>query len=376
MKAKVGILCASFSMMCYLCIAPVIADIAAEFPDVNVALVQMIITIPALVGIPVSLAAGKLAQYFYKSTLILWAVGAKIIGGIIPLLFSDNVYMLLVSSAIIGIGVGIMPTITAAIICDCFDGEERDQMMGLQSAVISAGAMLFTLIGGWMSRFGWRATYLAFLMLIPCFILSAICLPKGTIDKKTAEVESGKLPGTLWFMVIVSFIFLVFQITFNTNVSLYVSETGLGDAGKASIATSLYSFAGMITGCVLQYIMRKLKKYTISACFIVVAVGFIITYIGGSITMIVLGGVLIGIGFAAYTPAANCLVSDHMAVHQRSLGLAILSCAISVGEALSPMIVNSVSGIFSPTVQVKFIITAIVLAVTAVVTVGYFKVKK
>lgn len=376
MKTKTGILCASFSMMCYLCIAPVIANIAADFPDVNVALVQMIITIPALVGIPVSLVAGKLAQYFYKSTLILWALGAKLIGGIIPLIFNSNFYMLLVSSVIIGIGVGIMPTITAALICDCFDGEERNQMMGLQSAVISGGAMLFTLIGGWMSRFGWGTTYVAFLLLIPCFIIAAVCLPKGTIDKKSATTEHGKLPGMLWFMVVVSFIFLVFQITFNTNVSLYVSETGMGDAGKASVATSVYSFAGMITGCVLQFIMRKLKKYTISACFIVVAIGFVVTYISGSIAMVILGGLLIGVGFAAYTPAANCLVSDHMAIHQRSLGLAVLSCGISVGEALSPIIVNNVSALFAPTVQVKFIVTAIVLAVTAVVTVGYFKIKK
>ncbi len=376
MKARIGILCSCFSMLCYLCISPVIANIAEEFPQVNVALVQMLITIPALVAIVMSLVAGKLAQYFYKKTLILWAIGAMMVGAYIPLFFNNNVYVLLAGSAIIGLGLGTMVTITATIICDCFEGDQRNQMMGFQSAFISGGAMIFTLIGGWLARFGWRATYLAFLLLIPCFIISAICLPKGNIDKKSSETESGKLPGILWFMVAVSFIFLVFQNAFNTNVSLYVSEAGLGDAGKASIATSVYSFAGMITGCLLQFIMKKLKNYTISFSFIFAAIGFTLTFIGGNIIMVVLGGLFVGVGFAAYTPAANCIVSDHMATYQRSLGLAILSCSTHVGEALSPIIVNSLSGVFAPTVQVKFIVTAVILAVTAIVSIGYFKVKK
>ena len=269
-----------------------------------------------------------------------------------------------------------MVTITAAIICDCFEGDQRNQMMGFQSAFISGGAMVFTLIGGWLSRFGWRATYLAFLLLIPCFIIAAICLPKGNIDKKSSETESGKMPGILWFMVAISFIFLVFQNAFNTNVSLYVNEAGLGDAGKASIATSVYSFAGMITGCLLQFIMKKLRNFTISFAFVSVALGFVLTFIGGSIVMVVLGGLFVGVGFAAYTPSANCLVSDHMAIGQRSVGIAILSCSTHVGEALSPIIVNNLSGIFAPTVRVKFIVTAVILVITGIVSIVYFKAHK
>ena len=71
----------------------------------------------------------------------------------------------------------------------------------------------------------------------------------------------------------------------------------------------------------------------------------------------------------------NCMTSDHMAAHQRSLGLAIVSCAISVGESLSPVIVNSISGILTSTVRVKFIVAAAVLGVTAAVSIVYFSKK-
>ena len=236
--------------------------------------------------------------------------------------------------------------------------------------------MVFTLIGGWLSRFGWRATYLTFLLLIPCFIVSAICLPKGNIDRKPEGAAAGKLPGMLWFMVAISFLFLVFQCAFNTNVSLYVNETGLGNAGDASVATSVYSFAGILTGFVLQFIIRKFRIFTISAALAFAAIGFILTFIGGHLIMVVLGGLFVGVAFAMYTPSSSCLLSEHLAAYQRSVGLSILACSTHVGEALSPIIVNNVSGVFAPTVQVKFIVAAIVLVVASVVSIGYFKAKK
>lgn len=376
MKNKIGILCSCFVMMSFLALSSIIADVSAEFPDVNVALIQMLISIPALVAIPVSLVAGKLARYFYKKTLILIAIGAMMIGTYIPLFFNHSAYILLAGSAIVGISLGIMVTISAALICDCYDGEEKSQVMGLQSAFISGGIMVFTMIGGWLSRFGWRATYLTFLFLIPCFIIAAICLPKGNIDKKPEGITTRKMPGMLWFMVVISFLFLVFQCAFNTNVSLYVNETGLGNSGDASVATSVYSFAGIFIGFVLQFIIRKLRIYTISVALVSAMLGFVLTFIGGNMVMIVLGGLLVGIGFAIYTPSMNCLVSDYLASYQRSFGLAILACSTHVGEALSPIIVNSLSGLVAQTVQVKFIVAAIVLAIAAVVSIGYFKVKK
>ena len=62
-------------------------------------------------------------------------------------------------------------------------------MMGLQAASISGGAMIFSLLGGQFSKLGWSRAYLAFLLLIPCMIIVAKCMPKGLLENE-ASVSS------------------------------------------------------------------------------------------------------------------------------------------------------------------------------------------
>lgn len=60
--------------MSYLAVSPVIADIAEEFSNVDVATVQMVITLPSLVCLVTSLLAGVLVRRFYKRTIILASI--------------------------------------------------------------------------------------------------------------------------------------------------------------------------------------------------------------------------------------------------------------------------------------------------------------
>lgn len=185
MKHKIGILCSCFIMMGYLAISPVIADIAEEFSYVSISTVQMVITIPSLLCLVTSLLAGVLARRIYKRTIILISMGCYVVGGLCPLLINDSIVPLLGCSAVMGLGTGGMVTATAALIWDCYIGTERSQMMGLQAAMIGAGGMAFTLLGGWLSKFGWRMAYGAFFLLLPCFAIAALCMPKGMLDART-----------------------------------------------------------------------------------------------------------------------------------------------------------------------------------------------
>ncbi len=376
MKKKIGILSSCFVLMSYLAISPVIADISAQFPDVDISLVQMIITIPSLMAIFMTLIAGKLASRFYKRTLILTAMALIILGAFLSLFLNGSVYALLFCTAVMGIGVGTLVTVTADIICDYYEGSERNFMMGLQSAFIGGGAMVFTLLGGWLSQFGWKKVYYSFLLLIPCFIFCLLWLPKGKLEKKMEKKEKRRLPGYVWFMSVAVFFFMAFQNTYNTNVSLYLSETQLGNATMAGVATSVNSLAGVIVGCLLGKIMSKLKKYTLSLSYLCVVLGLIVTYIGGSVIVIVIGGFLVGMGFAIYPPATTCLVSEAVPDAQRSMALGISFSLNNIGGAMSPVIVNTLSGWFAPTVQIKFLISAIVLGIVMIIVTLKFKMEK
>lgn len=363
MRYKIGILCSCFIMMSYLAVSPVIADMTVEFSGVSVSTVQMVLTLPSLVCLVTSLLSGLLARVLHKRSIILGSMGCYLAGGLCPLLINGSIWPLLACSAVMGLGLGGMVTATAAIICDCYDGTERSRMMGLQAAMIGAGGMVFTLLGGWLSKFGWRAAYGAFFLLIPCFIVALCCLPKGTLDAKEQSKGGLHIPGYVWIMSLLGFLFYALQNTFNTNISLYMAETGLGSTQTAGIATSLNTFAGLIAGCLLTRVMNRLKQYTVPAAFLLAAIGLFLSWQGGSLIIVLAGGILIGFGFSTYTPAGSCLVSEHVDESGRSMSLALFSASSNLGAALSPVIVNTVSGWCGPTVRIKFFVSAVTLLI-------------
>lgn len=63
-KAKVSLLLSAMGMMTFLAPAAVIAAMVQEFPDTSVSLIQMIISIPSLISIPLGLVAARLAKRF------------------------------------------------------------------------------------------------------------------------------------------------------------------------------------------------------------------------------------------------------------------------------------------------------------------------
>ena len=129
MKAKVGLLLSAMAMMSFLAPAAVMAAMVQQFPDTNVSLIQMIITIPSLISIPLGLVAARLAKTFYKKALIVFGTCCYLVGGILPYFLHGSVEMILGCSCIIGVGMGIAMTAITALICEFFQGEERGGML-------------------------------------------------------------------------------------------------------------------------------------------------------------------------------------------------------------------------------------------------------
>lgn len=366
MKKKVGILMISFVMMSYMGISPVLASIAEEFPNVNQSLIQMIITLPNLLTLVTTLIAGKLVTVVYKRTLTLVAVGLYIIGGLMPIFYNNSVYFLLCCTAIMGLGGGLISTTIAGLICDYFEGDERNMLMGVQGACIALGAMIFIMLGGILSSFGWRRVYLAYLLLIPVFIGIYICLPQGKLERPEEGKTRSKMPPYVFFMCTIGFLFYILQNVFNTNISLFMMETRMGTDQTSSVATMFSTLAGIAGGVTVSANIKRLGKYVVAAAMALTAVGMLAVYMAGSLPIVILGGVLVGYSFSTFAPACTCFISDKVDLTQRSMAIALMNASTNLGSAISPVVVNAVTGVFAPTVRARFLMSAIVLTVVIV----------
>lgn len=369
MKNKLGILSACFVMMSYLLLSPVLSEIAASFPETDISVIQMLITLPTLITLLSSLIAGRLVVKFYKKTLVLWGMSTYLTGGLLPLIYHGNIWFLLVCSGIIGLGTGTLVTLTASLICDYFTGKERDQMMGLQAALISGGGMVFTLIGGWISQFGWEKTYLTYLLVIPFFVLVILFLPKGILEVSPADKKDGRLPVFVWYLSLIGFLFYVCQNTFNTNVSLLMAQEQIGSTQTAGFATSFYTFGGLLSGILLGQLMSILRNYSVPASILSSCIGLFLTFIGQSAPVILIGGFLVGFGFSMFTPAGTLLVAEHVPESQRSFSIAVFSSCSNIGSALSPVIINACALTVGTTFRSKFAFAAAALLVITALTI-------
>ncbi len=373
MKAKVGLLLSAMAMMSFLSPAAVMAAMVQQFPDTNVALIQMIITIPSLISIPLGLVAARLAKTFYKKALIVFGTCCYLVGGILPYFLHGSAEIILGCSCIIGVGMGIAMTAITALICEFFQGEERGGMLGLYAAFIAIGGTLASLLGGRLGASIWYHAFLAYLILIPIIICEIIFLPKGHLDQDEAgtgeEVKQSKrMSKQVWLIALTGFVFYVCINAINNNAAMLVAERSIGGSVEASYVTTCYTIAGLVTGVFTGKIVMKLQRKSIAAAYILGAVGLLIVFSGTSVPVICIGAFIAGVGFCIFASTANFHVSEMSTPSTLTFSVAFLSAIINLGQAFSPVIVNAVSSAAGAEVRTRFVTAAagsIVIAVIA-----------
>lgn len=115
----------------------ILAKLASVFPDVPTTAIQMVLSIPSLVSIPVSLTVGILATYILKKRLIQFGLAMMFIGGMMPIIFHYSIVSAYLCSICIGIAQGFLMSLAAALIAEHFDGHDRATAYGIKEATVT-----------------------------------------------------------------------------------------------------------------------------------------------------------------------------------------------------------------------------------------------
>lgn len=364
---KAGLLITCMISLSYLSLSPILASIAKSFPDVNQSLVQMVLTLPNLMFIICAPLSGILSRLIRKKTVVEIAALCYLIGGLFPFFFHSSIWMLLFGSMIIGLGTGLLMPVSNELICDYFDLNERGQMMGLNATFVAIGGIMFIFLSGMLSGIAWHYSYLCFLLVIPVLIVIIFCVPDGIKHvSEGGKSKSGfEMNPYVFALFIIGFLYFILQNAFNTNSSSYVSEIMQGDGKIASVITIANSIGGMIGGTLFGIIVKKINNQIETLAVSFAAVGFFLAYLLPSFAPLLLGSALVGAGFAIFNAAGTFLLSQKLKPENNAFTVAIYMALINLGAAMSPFIVNSVSGIFAPTLAIRFLVCGIALAIVA-----------
>ena len=322
-------------------VAPALARIAAAFPEESVTSVKLILTTPAVFIIVFSLLSGRLCARFSKRQVLSIGLVTYLIGGLGGGM-ATSFELLLVTRAVLGVGVGLIMPLSTGLIADFFGGEERARMLGFSTAASNLGGIIATLVAGILASASWRYSFCVYGLGMPVLVLVLAFLPE---PERTAAETGGrrKLPAAVYAWGFGVFAVMVAFYAVPINLALFLEQNRFGGASMAGVASSVVTGTGFVAGLTFgraRTFGRGLFSIVLPALF---ALGYLLLGRASDLPQVLLAVGLVGTGVGWSMPAllngASRAGGDGTGVQV----MAVMSSFIYTGQFLSPVLLGFLS---------------------------------
>lgn len=356
-----------------------IPAMAKVFSDVPLAMVENSATVSSLFIMIAVLLSHRIAKKLgYKQTIVA-GLSLVVVSGLIPLLV-DNFYVIFISRATLGFGIGMFQALLVSLNKYFYTGETRTRMFGYQSAFEGLGGVTLTFIAGQLVRLGWQGIFWIYLLVIPVIILFILFVPAVAADDLVAKSKleatgSNSNPGTKKnaihdLMPAVKYIVLVFVLAImymilGIKATALILEKGIGSATDGATVLLLVGVGAMSSGFVFGKITKRTKDLTLPLGYLTLALAMFLVGSASNILVMSIGGLLAGFSFRTIFPYLLNHVNSGK-FQNSGLITSLLLVALNLGTFASPygaMILSRISG--SDTILAIFYLIAGILVVMA-----------
>ena len=325
------------TVMAGAAVAPALNVIQAHFAQSSQTFVQMIISIPALFIVITNFFFPKLCR----------RLNTRTVGGCAAGLF-DQIGLVLVMRALVGVGVGILMPLSTGLLTDYFPPEKQASLLGISSAMNQLGGVIATLLAGLLAGISWRASFLVYLLGLGSILLCLRFLPKGGIPRQapTAQAADTPAPGGLrTFFVYVLAMFLLMSAFFLYPANFALETSGDGVIGQQYIAAimagaDLVALFGGLLFVRIQGVLRGGTKVFSPLLFLV---GYLLlTFLGGWAGTL-LGSACIGFANGAGIPFLISEAARRAGKDATTTVMPLLSAALYLAQFLSPLLLRALT---------------------------------
>jgi len=348
--------------------SPALADIAKAFPEQSPERIQLVVTIPPLLVMLSTLLCGQLSRVMRKKTLVLIGMALFGIGGIAPALFGGLTFIL-VMRGVFGAGCGFLTPLSQGLVADYFQGRDRDVFMGYRGSIAGIFGMFFTMAGGYLCTTYWRHTFYAYLIVVPVALLISIKMPEPEQRKPAGRDTSAGLTPSMWFYVLMYFLYNVAMMCFLTNAAFVMAASNVGTAGTIGFIMTVQSLGSVAAGFLLGLVTRVFKNFTLVLALGFLALGFtLLNYVNTAVTFTIASAIW-GIGFGTFNPAIALKIIGSVRKDAATLALAVLTSAMGIGQFISPMVyafITKAAGLEGP--RAPWIVAAVCFSAAFLLT--------
>ena len=347
-----------------LAVSPILGDLTKIFPKATDLDIQMLTSLPSLLIIPFILLGGKLTEKvdFVRILKIgLWLFAAS---GILYLI-SNKMWQLIVVSALLGIGSGLIIPLSTGLISKYFVGTYRVKQFGLSSAITNFTLVIATAVTGYLAEVSWHLPFLVYLLPLISILLvghlkesrsdaavkpsSQSTAPSG----QTAAVDTGgskygihikHLLQIMLFYGVTTFI--VLAVIFNLS---FLMEKHHFSSGNSGLMISLFFLAIMAPGFCLDKIVDELKERTKAYSLLSMAVGL----------------ALVGLGYGIIQPMLYDKTTHTALPQKATMALAFVMMMNYLAILLYPFIIDFLQNLFhTQSQEFPFVFNLLITIVT------------
>ena len=360
---------ANLTSMASSSLSPGLTAVQAEFQHVpGVAFwTSMVLTLPALFVILGGPLMGFLADRFGRKPLL---VGSLILGGVSgsAAVLMPSLVLILVTRALVGLGIAGSMTATNSLVADYFDGDDRAKFMGQVTAFTGFSGVIFMPLGGILASLNW---HYAFLSYLPALLMAPLAMIFIHEPQTVLAHETDALATRLKFKPVSIYIFIASmfnQLAFMSVpvfIAIYLKDlVGAGSiaVGWLGAFSSLFSFlAGLLYG-------RLNKRFSFlqinTVAFLTYTFGFLMIGLAHNWALVVIGDVLVGFGMGIIPSNLSTWLANEVQPLVRGRANGIYVTMMYLGNF-------GASVIFTPVAQVTglkyvYLISGLVVALTGV----------
>lgn len=363
-----------------LAVSPILGDLTKIFPKATDLDIQMLTSLPSLLIIPFILLGGKLTEKvdFVRILKIgLWLFAAS---GILYLI-SNKMWQLIVVSALLGIGSGLIVPLSTGLISKYFVGTYRVKQFGLSSAITNFTLVIATAVTGYLAEVSWHLPFLVYLLPLISILLvghlkesrsdaavkpsSQSTAPSG----QTAAVDTGgskygihikHLLQIMLFYGVTTFI--VLAVIFNLS---FLMEKHHFSSGNSGLMISLFFLAIMAPGFCLDKIVDELKERTKAYSLLSMAVGLALIWIAPIEWLIIPGCILVGLGYGIIQPMLYDKTTHTALPQKATMALAFVMMMNYLAILLYPFIIDFLQNLFhTQSQEFPFVFNLLITIVT------------
>ena len=333
-----------------LAVSPISEKLLTVFHTATDLEIQMLTTLPSLLIIPFILFAGFISERVGDIRLLYIGLWLYLVSGALYF-FCTSMTQLIVVSALLGVGAGIIIPLSTSLVSKFFSGEQRTKQYGYVSALTNITLVVATAVTGFLADIQWRLPFVVYLLpLVSIVLVPAIKSCEKNISYKKNDNTAVETTGGVNYRVLVKYMLYYLLITYlvmvvSIDMPFLMGKYGY-DSAVSGVVTSIFFIAMMLPGLFINRIIAVLRSGILVFSLLLIAIGLVDVYFNSSLLFIVLGCVAAGVGYGIAQPYIYDVTASLAPPQKSTYALALLMTMNYVAILISPFLVDWCQSLF------------------------------